>query len=184
VSIIGSYTWFVKTLKTILATFWKYGEFMIKIVLLVSAIAAGPIAVLWTRSMDTGVQTVVTLVVLISVIALVAIPYWSYADPEVRSALPNLIRKTFKHSSILHFIMLFFLLGVALAVPVVPLAVIWTRPVSPGMKAAVTVVIVLIVFAALITLGFWKLFAPLRQTFSDTSSDSTRSSRSTHPSRR
>lgn len=165
--------WFTKSLPRIFSVFWHYSEFIINTVLMVSIIAVGPLAVIWTRSMDHGIQVVITLVVLVSVIALIAIPYWRHADPDVRSAIPRLLKKRFKH---FYFekstVVVVLFLCMALAVPIVPLAVIWTRPVAPGIKAAITVVIVLVVLVTLITWGIYRLVSVARMPFSETSSSS------------
>ena len=169
--VIGLRTWIVEGFPKMLATFWLYSEFIINTILMVSVVAAGPIAVLWTRSMDHSAQIIITFVIIVPVIALIAIPYWRHADPKVRGAIPRFLKTKFKHA---HFSKLWvvLLLCTALAIPIVPLAIIWTRPIAPGIQAAVTIVMVLIVLIILITLGIYRLVSLARMNLSDTDSGS------------
>lgn len=101
---------------------------------------------------------------------MVVVPYWKHADPHTRSAIPNLLKKRFKNFNVEKsklFLAIFICAG--LAIPVVPLAVIWTKPVSPGIKAAVTIVIVLIVVVVLISWGIYRLVSVARMPLGESS---------------
>ncbi|KAL3421140.1 hypothetical protein PVAG01_07585 [Phlyctema vagabunda] len=168
--------WLTETLPKSLSAMWDLTKFVIYIILMIGVIAAAPIAVLWTRKMAPGVQTIITIVILFSVIGLVVVPYWRHADPDTRSAIPNLVKKKFKHLNIRASpLILAIIVCVTLAVPIIPLAVIWTKPISRGVKAAVTVVIVLIVVVMLITWGIYRLVYLARVPFMSESGTSSRS---------
>jgi hypothetical protein len=79
--------------------------------------------------MDYGVQGIVTMVILVSTYALVVVPYWTHTDFDVRSALPRLVmRKYWKFRYLQSKVLIVLFVLTVLAVPIVTLAVIWTRP--------------------------------------------------------
>ena len=168
--------WFMRVMETIgklLGSFWEATEFIIINCILVSVVAAAPIAVLWTRQMDHGIQGLITVVILVCVIGLVAVPYWRYGDPEARRALPRLLKKRFKRFQVEDSKLVVLLIWIcALAIAVVPLAVIWTRPVAPGIKAAITVFVILVVVLGGISYGIFRLVSIARMSASSSGSSS------------
>lgn len=171
--IIGSRTFVTEYIPAKLAPSWNYAKFIVNTLLMVSVVATAPLAVLWTRDLKHGVQSIVTIVILVAVIAIVVIPYWRYTDPDVRYALPRLIKKKLETVSFggSKVFVVICLLAV-LAIPIVPLAVLWTRPLSQGIKVAVTVVLVLVVILSLIFWGIYNLVTVARMGLGDVQSSS------------
>lgn len=61
----GCRRWLTETLPEKISASWQSTEFIIKTILMVGIVAAGPIAVIWTRPMDHSVQAIITTVILI-----------------------------------------------------------------------------------------------------------------------
>lgn len=133
---------------------WEVVGFPISLVTLVGLVAVVPLSVLWTRNLDHGVQTTVTIPILIAIVVLVGIPYWRNSEPEFRSAFPVLIMGLLKRIPRTTRFLLLGGLGIA-ALFIVPLALIWTRPLATGIKAGLTtaIVIILLLGAAILSMG-------------------------------
>ncbi|PKY02726.1 hypothetical protein P168DRAFT_305978 [Aspergillus campestris IBT 28561] len=133
---------------------WKVVGFPISLVTLVGLVAVVPLSVLWTRNLDHGVQTTVTVPILIAIVVLVGIPYWRNSKPEFRNAFPELIVGLLKRIPRTTRFLLLGGLGFA-ALFIVPLALIWTRPLATGVKAGLTtaIVIILLLGAGILSMG-------------------------------
>lgn len=127
---------------------WGVVRFPISFVLLIGVVALAPVTVLWTRNLDAGVQGTVTLVILLSIIALVGTPYWRRTDPSSRNALPNLVKALFRRIPRRTLYWSLLLLGIT-GFAAIPLALIWTRPLAAGIKAGLTAAILVIVLTGL-----------------------------------
>ncbi|PLN81104.1 hypothetical protein BDW42DRAFT_185628 [Aspergillus taichungensis] len=141
---------------------WKVVGFPISLIVLVGLIAVVPLSVLWTRNLDKGVQTTITIPILIAIVVLVGIPYWRNSEPEFRSAFPKFIVSLLKRIPRTTRFLLLGGLGIA-ALFVVPLALIWTRPLAPGIKAGLTTAIVIILLLGIAIISMELVFsrAPL-----------------------
>lgn len=147
------------TLPKIITSFWSITGFVIKLTLLISLFATAPIAILWTRNMNHGIQAVLTFIILGPIIGIIGVPYYRATEREVRSALPSFIRKNFRHYVLGNPWLLNLLVwALFISTAVVPLAIIWSRPVASGLKAAVTVVIILIVVISNISYSIYRLY--------------------------
>lgn len=181
--IYGGITTGVSSSKSYLATFWDSTEFVIRMLLIILIFAGAPIAVLWTRKLDHGIQIMITIVVLVCVIGLFAVPYWRYTDPETRNALPRMLKKTFDSPTPFGLTVLYFnllerlpltliIVLCVLTILVVPLALIWTRPIAPGIRVAMTIVIIFLFLLGLIIRGLYRLISFARIPLSSSGSES------------
>ena len=136
---------------------WKVVGFPISLIVLIGLVAVVPLAVLWTRNLDQGVQTTVTIHILIAIVILVGIPYWRKSEPEFRSAFPELIVSLLKRIPRTTRFLLLGGFGIA-ALFVVPLALIWTRPLAPGIKAGLTTAIVIILLVGVAGISMQLVF--------------------------
>jgi hypothetical protein len=158
---------------------WESLDFVVTMSLVISVPAAAPIAVLWTRNIDHGVKIMITIVILICIIGIFGVPYWRYTDPYVRSAIPSLLKRKLRvFRGTTSRTQVLFVVLCAIAIGIILLSVIWTRPISPGIRAAVTVFIVLIVILSAIGWGIYRLVSIARIGESSTSSDASSGSRS------
>lgn len=158
-------TWRILTVRLprMLSKLWELTEFIVTMLLVISVPAAAPIAVLWTRDINHGVKIVITIVILFGIIVAFGVPYWGYADPDARSALPRVLKRKLKpFLSATSIISVFNVVLCAIVIGIILLAIIWTRPVAPGLKAAVTVFIVLMFILSIISWGIYNLISIAR----------------------
>lgn len=132
--------------------FWKVVGFPISFILVIGIVAVAPIAVLWTRNMDRGVQGAVTVVVMLAILSLVGIPYWRRSNPDFRYAFPRLVMRLLKRIPPTVRLVLLYALGIV-AFVAIPLALIWTRPLASGIKAGLTAAILVILLTVVGFLG-------------------------------
>jgi hypothetical protein len=147
-------------------------QFFLKPLIYIGLICIVPVAILWTREMDQGIQVAITAAVLFSVSVLILIPYWRSADPEDRAALPRMFNRELRRFQAGNSPLFSLLLWVGSAsVFLVPVVILWTKSVTQGIKGAVTTVMVLTIVAALITYGIYKLVELARGGSDDDESD-------------
>ncbi|KAH8805285.1 hypothetical protein F5884DRAFT_859896 [Xylogone sp. PMI_703] len=133
-------------------------KFIMYIILSISIICIIPLALLWSRHMEPGIQVPVTLALLATSSALAITVCWRLVNPEVRSTLPRLITREFASVNTNNSRLFSFLKWIVpIGAFVVPLAVLWTKPTSAGVRAAITTAFVLIVVLSLISYGIYKL---------------------------
>lgn len=127
-------------------------KFILSTVLFIAFICMVPLAVLWAKHMEFGIQVPVTLSLLATVSVIVFIANWKATSPEDRAALPRLIKAelVLAKSGKSRFFSFLKWVGAMVAL-VLPIVVLWTKPVSTGTKAALTIAIVLIVALTLTT---------------------------------
>ncbi|KAJ5788393.1 Mg2+ transporter protein CorA-like/Zinc transport protein ZntB [Penicillium paradoxum] len=139
---------------------WDVSGFLILSVLLNGSISGIPIAVLWTRDLDPSTQGAVTIAIVIMVIASVGIPFWHWCDPDFRNAFPKFLSDRV-HRCPSWVMKPLILLILPVIFMIVSLALIWTRPLTTGIKAALTVGILMfgIIFIAPVILRriFYRL---------------------------
>ncbi|RHZ46559.1 uncharacterized protein CDV56_100591 [Aspergillus thermomutatus] len=131
---------------------WKVVGFPISFTLLVGIVAVAPIAVLWTRDIDRGVQGTVTLVIILALLGLVGVPYWRRSDPDFRYAFPRLVMHLLRRIPPTTRLLLLWAVGIA-AFVAIPLALIWTRPLASGIKAGLTAAILVVLVTGIGFLG-------------------------------
>ncbi|KAB8263102.1 hypothetical protein BDV32DRAFT_136167 [Aspergillus pseudonomiae] len=122
------------------AELWKVVGFPVGLLLMTGIVAVAPIAVLWTRSLDQGVQGTVTVVIMVAILGLVGVPYWRRSNPEFRYALPRIVMRLLERIPSTIRGLLLWVLGI-MALVAIPLALIWTRPLASGIKAGLTAAI-------------------------------------------
>jgi uncharacterized membrane protein YfcA len=127
-------------------------EFFIKPLIYIGLICVVPVSVLWTREMDQGIQVAITVAVVFSVSVIVLVSYWRSADPEVRGALPRMFKREFRRfqGGNSPFFSLLLWIGSG-SILLIPIAILWTKSVTRGIKDAVTIVLFLTMFTALTT---------------------------------
>ncbi|KAE8330259.1 hypothetical protein BDV39DRAFT_213042 [Aspergillus sergii] len=120
---------------------WQVVGFPVGLILITGIVAVAPIAVLWTRHMDQGVQGTVTAAIMLAILGLVGVPYWRNSDPDFRYALPRIIMRLLERIPPTTRLILIWALGITTFFAI-PLALIWTRPLASGIKAGLTAAIV------------------------------------------
>jgi hypothetical protein len=104
-------------------------EFFVGPLMYIGLICVFPLALLWTRQLDHGIQVVFTVACLSTVSVQVFVSYWKSADPEVRGALPRILRKEFEHFKDGESVVYSWILGVGtMCIFLVPVIVLWTGP--------------------------------------------------------
>ncbi|KAJ1711306.1 hypothetical protein NYO67_6554 [Aspergillus flavus] len=139
----ATWSWINKTSRKAGTELWQVIGFPVGLILITGIVAVAPIAVLWTRNMDQGVQGTVTAAIMLAILGLVGIPYWRNSDPDFRYALPRVILRLFERIPPTTRLILIWALGI-MAFVAIPLALIWTRPLASGIKAGLTAAIVVI----------------------------------------
>ncbi|KAF3387324.1 hypothetical protein F1880_001417 [Penicillium rolfsii] len=154
VGIVKAWQWIIKSSLSVKDKLWSVFGFAISFILLNCAVSAAPIAILWTRKLDCGIQAAVSIAIEIVVIAFVGVPFWYRSEPGFRNALPELIIRGIR--SVPQWArMIFLLLITTTALIAIPLVLIWTHPLSSGIKSGLTVGIVMIVIFAIGTVALW-----------------------------
>ncbi|KAJ5201241.1 Mg2+ transporter protein CorA-like/Zinc transport protein ZntB [Penicillium cf. viridicatum] len=138
---------------------WAVFGFIIAFVLLIGVASMIPLAVLWTREIDSNIQDAVSIGIVFIVIVTVGVPFWFRSKPKFRNALPDRIMHGVRNAPLwLRMTSIYLILSATLIV--VPLALIWTRPLATGIKNGLTVGVVMIGVFSL------KYDAQLKLTFS------------------
>ncbi|KAJ5666091.1 uncharacterized protein N7477_008539 [Penicillium maclennaniae] len=127
VGIIKPWQWTVKSGLGVAEKLWAVFGFAISFILLDCAVSAAPIAMLWTRELDSGIHGAVIIAIVIIVIAFVGVPFWYWSEPDFRNALPELIIHGIR--SIPQWVRMAFLLLITTTTFIaIPVVLIWTRP--------------------------------------------------------
>ncbi|KAJ6108246.1 Mg2+ transporter protein CorA-like/Zinc transport protein ZntB [Penicillium sp. IBT 18751x] len=145
------------------ASTWFYREmgFFVSFFLLIGLISGFPIGILWAKNVDSGIRTAVSIGIVFAVIATVGAPFWMRADPNALNAWPRF--STFSPSRLPRWIQrgLFLLISSATVI-LIPMTLIWTRPLDTGIKIGVTVGISVIAILALGAIAVVRFFARSR----------------------
>ncbi|OGM49812.1 hypothetical protein ABOM_001491 [Aspergillus bombycis] len=136
---------------------WRVVGFPLGLFLMTGIVAVAPIAVLWTRSMDQGVQGTVTGVVIVAILGLVGVPYWRRSNPDFRYAFPRMVMRLLERIPSTIRVLVLWALGI-MALVAIPLALIWTRPLASGIKAGLTAAILVILITGVGFLGAQVLY--------------------------
>jgi hypothetical protein len=154
VGFIKIWQWIIKSGLSAKDKLWAVFGFAISFILLNCAVSAAPIAILWTRELDFGIQGAVSIAIVIVVIAFVGVPFWYRSDPDFRNALPELIIHGIR--SVPQWARVVFLLLITTtAFIAIPLVLIWTRPLASGIKGGLTAGVVITVILAMGTVTLW-----------------------------
>ncbi|KAF7182464.1 hypothetical protein CNMCM7691_002034 [Aspergillus felis] len=166
-SIKATWSWIGRKGRTAGIELWRVVGFPVSFTLLIGTVAVAPVAVLWTRDIDRGVQGAVTLVIILALLGLVGVPYWRRSDPKFRSAFPKLVTLLLRRIPPTTRSLLLWALGIA-AFVAIPLALIWTRPLASGIKAGLTAAILVILLPFVLFLGLRGFISRHRVVSSDT----------------
>ncbi|CAI7636905.1 unnamed protein product [Penicillium pancosmium] len=141
-----------RSIPILLAVQWIWGifGFVVQFVLLNGAVLATPLALIWTRDLDSSTQGAVTIAVTLIVVGCIGIPFWHRSDTVFRSALPRWIMATFSIPSWVQKIFIVFIFGSALLG--VTLAPIWTSPLASGIKGGMTITMLVL---EILAISFW-----------------------------
>jgi hypothetical protein len=135
--------WIFRTARKV----WTIFGFIVLFVLLNGAVLATPLALVWTRDLDSSTQGAVTIAVTFIVVGCVGVPFWHRSDSEFRSAFPRWIIATFNFPSWAKNICILFISSVfLLSVTLVP---IWTSPLASGIKVGVTIMMLVLEILAI-----------------------------------
>lgn len=135
--------------------------FIVTFFLLIGLVSGLPIGMLWAKNVDSGIRTAVSIGIVFAVIATVGAPFWMRAEPSAQNAwpqisvpspsrLPRWVRKG-----------LLWLIPSATVI-VIPMTLIWTRPLDTGIKIGVTVGISVIAMLALGVIAVVRFFQSTR----------------------
>ncbi|KAJ6177911.1 hypothetical protein N7519_008372 [Penicillium mononematosum] len=152
-----TYKWATKRISSAAERFWAVFGFITSFVLLNGMASGIPLAVLWTCGLDTDIQYAVTIPIVLVVIVVVGVPFWFRSKPKFRNALPDFIMDGVRHAPLWVRMTLIYLILTATFI-VVPLALIWIRPLATGIKTGLTVgvAMVMILVVLIVTLfGAW-----------------------------
>ncbi|PKX95433.1 uncharacterized protein P174DRAFT_449850 [Aspergillus novofumigatus IBT 16806] len=163
----ATWSWIGRNGRTAGIELWRVVGFPVSFTLLIGAVAVAPVAILWTRDIDRGVQGAVTFVIILALVGLVGVPYWRRSDANFRSAFPRLVMRLLRRIPPTTRSLLLWALGIAGFVAI-PLALIWTRPLASGIKAGLTAAILVILLPFVLFLGLRVLFSRARAVSSDT----------------
>ncbi|KAF4230464.1 hypothetical protein CNMCM8980_002687 [Aspergillus fumigatiaffinis] len=163
----ATWSWIGRKGRTAGIGLWRVVGFPVSFTLLIGTVAVAPIAILWTRDIDRGVQGVVTFVIILALVGLVGVPYWRRSDANFRSAFPRLVMRLLRRIPPSTRSLLLWAIGIAGFVAI-PLALIWTRPLASGIKAGLTAAILVILLPFVLFLGLRGLFSRPRAVSSDT----------------
>lgn len=140
----ATWSWIDRNSRKAGTELWQVVGFPVGLILMTGLVAAAPIAVLWTRNLDEGVQGTVTAAIMLAILGLVGVPYWRNSDPDFRYALPRIVMRLLDRIPPTTRLLLVWALGI-MAFVAIPLALIWTRPLASGIKAGLTAAIMVII---------------------------------------
>ncbi|KAK0100256.1 hypothetical protein ONS96_007539 [Cadophora gregata f. sp. sojae] len=149
-------------------------EIILKPLTYVGLICVLPLSILWTRDLNHDIQVALTVASVSSVSILVCVSFWRSSDPDTRRALPNLLKREYQlfkdGDSVLFKIVSW--VGSA-AVFLVPIALLWSRPTTSGIRGALMAGLGLIFLAICAGYGIFRLLYVARTgSFSDFDSES------------
>ncbi|KAJ5149682.1 Mg2+ transporter protein CorA-like/Zinc transport protein ZntB [Penicillium atrosanguineum] len=164
-NIVNSCKWLVKWIarNLWLTSQWLYGKlgFIFSFFLLIGLISGLPIGMLWARNVDSGIRAAVSIGIVFAVIATVGAPFWMRAEPNIQNAWPRISVPS--PSRLPRWIRKALLLLIPSATMiVVPMALIWTRPLDTGIKIGVTVGISVIAMLGLGSIAVMMIFGRTR----------------------
>jgi hypothetical protein len=134
---------------------WAVFGFIISFILLSGVASAIPLVILWTCDLDSDIQDAVTIAIVLIVTVIVVIPFWYRSDPKFRNALPDFIMDRVRRAPLWVRKASIYLILIA-TFSVVPLALIWTRPLATGIKSGLTVgvgMVVMLIVLIRVALG-------------------------------
>lgn len=132
---------------------WLKTRLIVRLTVLVTVLLAAPMALVWTHSLDRGVQIALTIVIVLFTSILAGIMVWKNADSEDQKAMINSVKETLIVVPP-RFIVFFCILQVVI---IVSLALIWTRPLTSGIKVALTVFLVLMeLVGSVVCWSLWR----------------------------
>ncbi|KAJ5933033.1 Mg2+ transporter protein CorA-like/Zinc transport protein ZntB [Penicillium verrucosum] len=127
-----------KGICSIAKKFWAVFGFIIAFVLLIGVASVIPLSVLWTCELDSNIQDAASIGIVFIVIATVGVPFWFRSKPKFRNALPDLVMHRVRHAPLwLRMTSIYLILSATFIV--VPLTLIWTRPLAIGIKHGLTI---------------------------------------------
>jgi hypothetical protein len=137
------------------SSFWDTTGWIINCILMVPCLSVPPVAVIWTCPLNHGIKSLITIVVLV-LVSIVAWLYWTHSDRRggmtflrmLKTKLPSQKRRKLVPP-------LLAILIIVMSVSI--LSVIWTRPIAPGIRAAVTIVFVLAILMCVVFYLLQKL---------------------------
>ncbi|KAJ5822698.1 Mg2+ transporter protein CorA-like/Zinc transport protein ZntB [Penicillium robsamsonii] len=162
--VAGICKWLAQRTRSVAEKVWAVFGFIISFVLLNGVASAIPIGLLWTRDLESDVRIAVSIPIVFIVIATVGVSFWLKSKPKFRSALPDLIMDRVRRAPSWLGVAVIYLILTAVFI-VVPLALIWTRPLATGIKSGLTVGIVMtmvIIMLSLIAFGVTGRYRMLR----------------------
>ncbi|KAJ5981769.1 Mg2+ transporter protein CorA-like/Zinc transport protein ZntB [Penicillium canescens] len=157
ISIAKACKWTAKRTCLIAKKVWAVFGFIITFALLNGVASAIPIAVLWTRELDSSIQDAVSIAIVFIVIVIIGVPFWFRSEPDFRNALPNLVMDGVRRTPWWARTTLIYMILTATFIAV-PLTLIWTRPLATGIKSGLTVGVVLIVVLVILIVTLSGLF--------------------------
>lgn len=121
----------------------------------------GPVVVLWSRSIAYGTKALITALIIMIVLSIVMTISWNKAATQ---RTRNLVRswwklvkdiRTGRRSKMATTLSALCMLAILL----VPLVIIWTQPITHGIKVAITVIICFVGFGVVVWYLIDKLVA-------------------------
>lgn len=155
--------WGAKKTCLIAKKIWAVFGFIISFVLLNGVASGIPIALLWTRDLDSGIRDAVSIAIAFIVIVTVGVPFWFRSTPKFRNALPDLIMNRVGRTPFWVRMTLIYLIFTAIFIAV-PLALIWTRPLATDIKTGLTMGVVMIMIVLMVIVN---LLGPLGRRYFD-----------------
>ena len=149
-------------------------KIVLKPVVCIGLICVLPLSILWTRELNREIQVALSVASVSSVSIFVFVSFWRGSDSDTRRALPELLKREYKlfkdGDSVLFWLALW--IGSA-CVFIIPIALLWSRSTSSGIKAALMAALGLIFSAICATYGIFKfVYLSREEVFSDTDSES------------
>ncbi|CAG8896694.1 unnamed protein product [Penicillium egyptiacum] len=148
-SIARTCKWAAKRTSSAAEKLWALLGFIISFVLLNGVASGIPLAVLWTCELDSNIQDAVSIAIVLIVIVLVGVPFWFRSKPKFRNALPDFIMDRVRQAPLWVRMTSIYLILTATFI-VVPLALVWTRPLATGIKTGLTVGVVMVVILVML----------------------------------
>ena len=127
---------------------WTVFGFFILFILLTGSVSGVLVGMLWARDLDPGTRCAVSIAIIMVVIVSVGIPFWHWSDPDFRYALPYLISRIFRRYPPRTLRLVMFS-GLTVVLIMIPLVLIWMRPLATGIKSGLTVGILISVLSTM-----------------------------------
>ncbi|KAJ5663110.1 Mg2+ transporter protein CorA-like/Zinc transport protein ZntB [Penicillium longicatenatum] len=156
-SIYSAVKWITKECIWVGKAIWRLFGFAILFILLIGGISGIPIAVICSRDLESDIKIPLSLSIVGMTFCIAGLPFWYSYDPDTRDILPKLLMSGVRNIPRWLLIAL-LILGVIGVLIGVPLALIWSRSLAPGIKGGLSAGVIIMAILTMVAFGSLGVF--------------------------